>query len=54
MNRANIDFNFGKDELLDELLKSYEGATDYADFENVPNHSDFQALHDQALGAFVQ
>ena len=42
----------GKGELLDELLKSYEGATDYADWENVPNHSDFQSLHDKALGAF--
>ena len=44
----------GKGDLLDELLKSYEGATDYADWENVPNHSDFQSLHDQALGAFAQ
>ena len=44
----------GKDKLLDELLKSYEGATDYADRESVPNHSDFQSLHDKALGAFVK
>ena len=44
----------GKDKLLDELLKSYEGATNYADMESVPNHSDFQSLHDKALGAFVE
>ena len=43
-----------KDKLLDELLKSCEGATDYADMESVPNHSDFQSLHDKALGAFVE
>ena len=42
----------GKDELLAELLKSYEKATDYADWENVPNRSNFQALHDKALEAF--
>ena len=44
----------GNDKLLDELLKSYEGATNYADMESVPNHSDFQSLHDKALGAFVK
>ncbi len=44
----------GKEALLGELLKSYEKATDYADWENVPNRSDFQSLHDKALGAFAQ
>ena len=42
----------GKTDLLMKLLDAYEGATDYADWENVPNHSDFPALHDQALSAF--
>ena len=42
----------GKTDLLAKLLDAYEGATDYADWENVPNRSDFQSLHDKALGAF--
>ena len=42
----------GKTDLLTKLLDAYEGATDYADWENVPNRSDFQSLHDKALGAF--
>ena len=42
----------GKDALLAELLKSYEKATDYTDWENVPNRSNFQSLRDKALGAF--
>ena len=42
----------GKDEFLAELLKTYEKATDYADWENVPSRSNFQALHDKALQAF--
>ncbi len=42
----------GKDDLLAGLLAEYEKATDYADFENVPNRSNFQSLHDKVLGAF--
>lgn len=42
----------GRDGLLADLLAEYEKATDYADIENVPNRSDFQSLHDRALGAF--
>ena len=44
--------NAGKDELLAELLKSYKGATEYADPKNVSNRPNFQSLHDKALAAF--
>ena len=42
----------GKTDLLAELVASYAGATDYADIENIPNRSNFQALRDKALEAF--
>ena len=42
----------GKTDLLAELVASCAGATDYADIENIPNRSNFQALRDKALEAF--